>query len=136
MLSVIIPSRVEKYLQKTIDDLNKKSWDEIEVIVVLDGYTPQNTIHGARVIPLNRIGMRGCINAGMSLAHGKYVMKTDEHCMFDEGFDVKLKADCEENWCVIPRRYRLDADNWKFLDDPRPPVDYMYVAVIDGVMHG
>jgi len=136
MLSVVIPSRTGVYLQKTIDDLLSKAKGEIEVIVVLDGYVPLNALRGARVYPMQRIGMRACINKGMEESEGEFVMKCDEHCMFDEGFDVKLKADCKDNWCVIPRRYRLDADNWKFLEDPRPPVDYMYVAVIDGVMHG
>jgi len=136
MLSVIIPSRVEKYLQKTVDDILTKAREEVEVIVVLDGYTPEKALHGATVIKLERVGMRACINKGMSEAKGDYVMKSDEHCMFDEGFDYKLKEDCEDNWIVIPRRYRLDADNWKILEDGRPYIDYMYVAVINGVMHG
>jgi glycosyltransferase involved in cell wall biosynthesis len=38
MLSVIIPSRTGQYLQKTVDDLFEKAVEEIEVIVVLDGY--------------------------------------------------------------------------------------------------
>jgi glycosyltransferase involved in cell wall biosynthesis len=136
MLSVTIPSRVEKYLQKTVDDILSKAVEETEVIVVFDGYTPKNPIQGARTYSLDKVGMRACINKGMVEAKGEYVMKCDEHCMFDKGFDVKLKDDCKDNWCVIPRRYRLDADNWKFLEDDRPPVDYMYISVIDGVMHG
>jgi len=137
MLSVIIPSRTGQYLQKTVDDLFEKAVEEIEVIVVLDGYVQDLILRpNLKIIQMPRVGMRGCINRGMEEARGEYVMKCDEHCMFDEGFDVKLKDDCEDNWVVIPRRYRLDADNWKFLDDPRPPVDYMYVSVIGGVMHG
>jgi glycosyltransferase involved in cell wall biosynthesis len=137
MLSVIIPSRTGQYLQKTVDDLFDKAVEEIEVIVVLDGYVQDLVLRpNLKIIQMPRVGMRGCINRGMEEAQGKYVMKCDEHCMFDEGFDVKLRDDCEDNWVVIPRRYRLDADNWKFLDDPRPPVDYMYVSVIGGVMHG
>ena len=135
MLSVIIPSRSPQYLQKTIDDLLLKSRGDIEIIVVLDGIWPdpmpkedprvriihQGTIHDS-------LGMRAAINAGVALSRGEYIMKTDEHCMFDDGFDVKLAADCEDNWVVIPRRYRLDAENWKLTEESRGPVDYMYLA--------
>ena len=135
-LSIIIPSRVEKYLQKTVNDLYFKAKEPVEINVVLDGYMPKTPIENASVFLLNNKGMRRCINYGMAESRGEYVMKCDEHCMFDEGYDVKLKANCEDNWVVTPRRYRLDADNWKFMDDPRPPVDFMYQAVIDGVMRG
>src|SRR3972149_6578796 len=134
MLSVIIASRVDQYLQRTIDDLLEKAEGEIEVIVVLDGYWPNPMLKGdPRVIIIhqgevhNNLGMRVAINAGMSIAEGEYVMKVDEHCMFDQGYDEKLKADYEDNWLVVPRRYRLDAENWKVIEDGRSPVDYMYV---------
>lgn len=134
MLSVVIPSRNDEFLQKTVDDVLAKAKEDIEVIVVLDGYWPktplkddprvtilhQGTVHNSR-------GMRAAINDGIALSRGKYIMKTDEHCMFDEGFDIKLKADCEDNWVVIPRRYRLDAENWKIIEDGRPPIDYMFL---------
>ncbi len=48
--------------------------------------------------------------------------------MVEQGFDKKLKADCDDNWVVIPRRYRLLADEWVLEKDSRPPVDYMYLA--------
>lgn len=134
MLSVIIPSRVDQYLQRTIDDLLAKAEGDVEVIVVLDGYWPnppltpdkrlvivhQGTIH-------NNYGMRKGIDTGMALAKGEYVMKIDEHCMVDQGYDLKLAVDCEDDWVVIPRRHRLDAEKWENINDGRPPVDYMYV---------
>jgi hypothetical protein len=46
--------------------------------------------------------------------------------MFDEGFDEKLKADCDVDWLVVPRRYSLDADEWKIKDN-RPVIDYEYL---------
>ena len=120
----MIPSRNDEFLQKTIDDLLAKAEGEIEVIVILDGYWPdpilrddpgvvilhQGTVHDS-------LGMRGSINAGVDIARGEYIMKIDEHCIVDEGFDTKLKADCEDNWVVIPRRYRLDAENWKIAEE-------------------
>jgi len=134
-LSVIIPSRQGPYLQQTIDDLLSKAEEEIEVIVVLDGWWPSPMIRDDKRVKVihhgtqhNSRGMRHSINVGMAISKGKYVMKIDEHCMVDQGFDVKLKADCEEDWVVIPRRERLDPDAWKLIKDGRPPIDYMYIA--------
>lgn len=135
LLSVIIPSRTEEYLQKTVDDILLKAKGEIEIIVILDGYWPKEhnwanskirIIHQGTID--NNMGMRAAINAGMSIAQGEFVMKTDEHCMFDEGFDEKLKNDCQDDWVVIPRRYRLDPENWVIFEDGRSPIDYMYLA--------
>lgn len=134
-LSVIIPSRSPEYLQKTIDDLLIKARGEIEIIVILDGIWPNPAIKDdPRVIVLhhgsqhNSVGMRDSINYGIRIARGEFIMKTDEHCMFDEGYDLKLSADCEFKWVVIPRRHRLDPEAWKLIQDGRPPVDYMYIA--------
>lgn len=139
ILSVVIPSREPSYLRKTTDDLFNKAEGEIEVIVVLDGYWPETSGWGnlgTIIVHQPQWGMRAAINTGMAIARGEYVMKIDEHCMFDQGFDIKLKADCEDNWVVIPRRYRLDADNWKIIEDGRPPVDSMYLESKDNYLHG
>ncbi len=132
-LSVIIPSRVDQYLSQTIHDLLNKAETTIEVIVVLDGYWCKEYVEDKRVTYIhygtihNSRGMREAINNGIRISKGKYIMKIDEHCMVDQGYDKKLIADCEDNWVVIPRRYRLDADNWTMIDDARPPVDYMFL---------
>ena len=134
-VSIIIPSRRERYLQQTIDDIIAKAEGSTEVIVVLDGYWPDPPLTNYKnlvVIHQGTIyenkGMRQCINAGMEIAKGKYVMKSDGHCLFDQGFDVKLIADCEDNWVVIPRRYRLDPENWKIAPVKRPPIDYQFLT--------
>lgn len=132
-LSVIIPSR-QGYIQETIDDLLLHAEEDIEIIVILDGYWPDPMIKDdprVRIIHQgvfhNNKGMRAGINAGMALARGEYVMKIDEHCSVDQGFDVKLKADCEDNWVVIPRRLRLIPETWTIQEDGRPPIDYMQI---------
>jgi glycosyltransferase involved in cell wall biosynthesis len=134
MLSIIIPSRDARFLQKTIDDLIAKAEGEIEIIVVLDGYWPNPIIKDSPKVIVahqgtvhNHKGMRDGINAGVRLARGEYIMKIDEHCMLDQGYDLKLIADCEDNWVVIPRRYRLDPEKWEIIHDGRPPIDYMYI---------
>ena len=135
-LSIIIPSRSPQYLRKTIEDLLAKAEGEVEIIVIFDGRWPEPEEmpeDDKRVILIHQgavhdsHGMRAAINKGMNLAKGEYVMKIDEHCMLDQGYDTKLKADCEENWMVVPRRKRLDADKWELVEDGRPDIDYMYV---------
>lgn len=135
MVSVIIASRVDQYLQKTIDDLLAKAKGEIEIIVSLDGYWPNPMLKDdPRVVVIHQgevhdnFGMRAAINSAVRVARGDYLMKIDEHCMVDEGFDEKLKADCEDDWLVVPRRYRLDPEKWEIIEDGRPPVDYMFIA--------
>lgn len=138
MLSIIVPSRNEKYLQNTIFDLLHKAKGDIEIIAVLDGYwiTPAEFISDPRVnyihFPSPR-GMRNAINSGVAIAKGKYVMKIDAHCMVSEGFDKALIKDCGDDWVVVPRRYALDPEKWEIEDNPKYPIDYMY---LDRDLHG
>lgn len=127
-LSIIVPARNELFLPQTVDGLCKSITGDAEIIVILDGYwladLPQED---ERVTYLHRgkaRGMRAAINAAVAISKGEYLMKTDAHCLFAEGFDEVLKADCADNWLVIPRRYSLDPDNWSRRD--KAPVDYMY----------
>jgi len=137
MLSIIIPSRTEKFLNNTIQDVLKKSTGEIEVFPVLDGYSddyPYEKIRDPRVKYISlpepdnfERHKRQAVNAGVSLSKGEYVMWLDAHCVVAEGFDEVLKRDCQENWVVIPRRHRLDVRKWDRLEpDERPPTDYEY----------
>lgn len=137
MLSIVIPSRSPQYLKKTVQGLLDNAEGEVEVIVVLDGIWPTpeemppddarvHIIHHGEIH--GNYGMRASINLGMRIAQGEYVMKCDEHIMVDKGYDVKLAADCQDDWVVVPRRYRLNAEEWKLEEDGRPPVDYMYIA--------
>lgn len=130
IVSIIIPVKNEQFLNKTVQDLLKKATGAIEIIIVLDGYWPEEIIEDTRVNYIHftgRRGMRACINAGAAMAKGKYLLKIDGHCMVDEGFDEKLKANCEDNWIVIPRRFRLDAENWTLGDTHKLPIDYEFL---------
>lgn len=125
MLSIIIPCYKDPLLQKTVADILEKAEGKIEIIVVLNGYTPDKPLkEDSRVTVLKfdkNQGMRAAINFGMSAAKGEYVMKTDAHCAFDQGFDVKLLSQIENNWVVVPRRYKLDIEKWEIMEDP---IDY------------
>lgn len=131
-VSVIIPSRNEVFLQHTIDDILSKAKGEIEVIAVLDGYWPSPPLKpDDRLIILHRgkpMGLRNAVNAASEIATGKYLMKCDAHCMFGEGFDIIMAADCEKDWISVPRRYSLDAENW--CRKKKMPVDYLYIEDI------
>ena len=134
MVTIIIPAKNEIYLQKTIDDLLLKAKGEIEIIPILDGYWPNPPLKDDnRVRILHRgkgRGMRAAINSGAAIARGEYLMKCDAHCMFDEGFDLKLIEDYKEGYIVIPRRLRLDAENWCIEESSKhkPPIDYEYLG--------
>ena len=133
MLTVIIPSRNEKFLDNTIRDVLEKATGEIEIFPVLDGYEPPEIVKDPRVkyIRLSKKGYtqkRHGINKGVSLAKGKYVMSLDAHCMMAKGFDEILARDHQENWVQIPRRNRLDAENWCIqIQKNKPPIDYEYI---------
>lgn len=136
-LSVLIPSRNEKYLTKTVCDVFAKARGSIQVIVCLDGgdwpekWDETAERFAGKLITIYRgqsQGMRSSINACVNISSGEWLLKTDAHCMFDDGFDVKLIADCEPNWIVIPRRYPLDPEAWRIGDNGKPPVDYEYMA--------
>lgn len=119
-LSIVVPARNEPYLQNTIDDLFAKAEGAIEVIAILDGYWPKPALKSRKNLVIIHhgkvLGMRASINAGAAIAKNDYLMKCDAHCAFGRGFDVKLKAGCEDNWTIVPRRYVLDVEKWDKTD--------------------
>jgi len=155
-ISVLIPARNEIFLNKTIRDILKKAKGDIEIIVVLDGYWPtefkvKDVVYNQEMIDDKRViyvhhgesrGMRTAINHAAQIATGEFLLKSDAHCMYSEGFDEQLKKDIphykndenDDNWLVIPRRNRLDAEKWELQDVGKPPVDYEYLSSPSG--HG
>lgn len=65
----------------------------------------------------------------VELCRGEYVASLDAHCMVAKGFDEQLAKDHHPDWVQVPRRHRLDADNWRLQiqSDNRPPIDYEYI---------
>ena len=129
MLSCIIPSYKDPSIHKTIQSILDNAVGEVEVIAVLDGYWVE-IINDPRVKVLhlgrNR-GMRGAINAGVAIAKGEYLMRTDEHCSFAKGFDKAIIDNMEDNWIVTPTRYELDVKRWKRMDIP--PVNFTKLVI-------
>jgi glycosyltransferase involved in cell wall biosynthesis len=150
-LSVIIPSRNSggvNFCSKTIQDVLDKSEMDTEVIVCVEEKWPSPLIKDKRVTyihPAVPRGLRGAVNAGVAMARGKYIMKADDHILMGQGFDkILIENHLEDNWVQIPRRYALDAENWKIDErtDDKYPIDYMYVdfprkgKAHDDGMHG
>ena len=147
-LSVIIPNRNSPFLTKTIKDILEKAKTSVEVVINVDENWPDEIVDDPRVHyihPPNPRGMRYGINTGVRLAQGKYIMKCDDHIMFDKGFDkVLIDNHLEDNWVQIPRRYALNAEEWKIEErtDNKYPIDYMYIdfplkgKAHDDGMHG
>src|SRR3990172_5473995 len=109
-VSIIIPSKVETYevtpgvsvLQRTIQDIYEKATGDFEVIVGFDGppYISLPEYENLNILKLPWQGTKPTINKMAKIARGKYLLKTDAHCMFAEGFDEVLQEDIEYNWVV------------------------------------
>ncbi|TSC86277.1 MAG: Uncharacterized protein G01um101416_700 [Microgenomates group bacterium Gr01-1014_16] len=131
MLSVLIPNWNCAFVTKTIQDLFEKAVGEIEIIVTVGDKWPETLVEDKRVTYIHAgsvKGMRFGINAAAALAKGKYIMKTDDHCLFAPGFDkVLIDNHLEDNWVSVPRRYSLDAENWQ-INQTRPFRDYHYLS--------
>ncbi len=126
MVSVIIPSRRERFLNETIRDLQKNLRGDYEIIVTLDGANEER-LEGVRYIYNKKAkGMRTAINQAVAIAEGDYIMKLDAHCMVDEGIDLKLLDKHQEKWVQAPTRKRLIAGDWK-IDNSRDDINYMYL---------
>jgi glycosyltransferase involved in cell wall biosynthesis len=128
-VSVLVPSRNERFLVPTVKDLLSKARGDVEVLVALDGYWELGLPADTRLKILHRgtaLGMRPAINALAQMATGDYFLKCDAHTMWDEGWDLKLRQDyLEDNWILIPRRYALEPEQWAI--DPtnrKYPIDY------------
>jgi glycosyltransferase involved in cell wall biosynthesis len=134
-LSIIIPSRNERFLQQTIKDVLRNVTGEIELFAMLNDHTePLVEIDDERV-KYRRLKSengetlkRQCINQAVEEANGKYIMWLDAHCLIAKGMDEQLIKDHHDDWVQIPRRNRLDAEKWCLQTqvDKRPPIDYEY----------
>ncbi len=146
-LSVIIPNRNSQFLTKTMRDILSKAETNIEIIVNIDENWPKEVVNDPKVHyihPPSPRGMRYGINTGVQMSRGDFILKCDDHVMFDKGFDRVLIESHEKDWVQIPRRYALNAEEWKIeeREDNKYPIDYMYIdfprkgKAHDDGMHG
>ncbi len=137
LTSIILPSRNEQFLAKTVADVLAKASGHIEVIAVLDGCWADPVLpedDRVRIIHHGTAqGMRPSINEAARIASGEYLMKLDAHCMVAEGFDEVLRRDYQErNWVLVPRRYALDPEAWRIDEGAghkgKYPIDAHYLS--------
>lgn len=119
-LSVIIPARNEMFLSGTIEHLLENKRAKTEIIAVLDGswadpgikqHADVNVIY----VP-EPIGQRAATNIGAKLAKGKYLMKMDAHCTWEEGCDQKMIEGFKvmgDNVTMVPIMRNLHMFDWK-----------------------
>jgi glycosyltransferase involved in cell wall biosynthesis len=115
-LSILIPARSEMFLANTVQNILENIQGNTEIIVVCDGNWPEPPIEDNPRVTLiyhsESIGQRAATNEAAKYSRSKFIMKADAHCKFDKGFDVKLMADCEYDWTIVPRMYNLHAFDW------------------------
>lgn len=118
-LSILIPSRQEQFLARTIQDILANIQADTEIIAVLDGAWTDPPIPDHERVTLvyhpESIGQRAATNEAARLAKGKYVMKCDAHCAFAPGFDAVLIQDGEalgKAVTQIAKMYNLHAFDW------------------------
>jgi len=129
-LTVIIPARNEKYLQRTIESVLENIEADTEIIAVCDGYWPEPPINDhERVVLIHHTDARGqrqSINEAARIARGKYIMKLDAHCAVAPGFDRVLIESHQPGWTQVPRMYNLNVETWEPKKHKR--TDYMYIG--------
>ena len=119
-LSILIPSRNEMFLARTIEDILSNIEADTEVIAVLDGAwaeppIPQHASVKIIYVP-ESVGQRAATNLACKLSKAKYVMKIDAHCAFDKGFDRKMLEAFKktgDNVTMVPTMRNLWAFSWK-----------------------
>lgn len=115
-LSILIPSRHELFISNTVEDILKNKRGKTEIIVGLDGAWADPGIPDhpdVRIVHVSESrGQRGMTNTLAKLSKAKYVAKSDAHCTFDEGFDVKLMDAMQDNWTIVPNMRNLHAFDW------------------------
>jgi glycosyltransferase involved in cell wall biosynthesis len=115
-LSILIPSRNEEFLARTVEDILKHKRGKTEIIVGLDGKLSDPPVLDHPDVKIlyypESIGQRAITNQLCKLSKAKYIIKCDAHCIFDEGFDIKLMADMQDNWTVVPTMKNLHAFDW------------------------
>ena len=116
-VSVIIPAKNEEFLGNTIQSILDASQGEVQIVAVLDAWTPDLPLHfledNVQFLHFkDGIGQREAINQGVSYCDGDYILKTDAHSILSPGFDTALTSLCEDDMTIIPRMINLHAFDW------------------------
>ena len=95
-LSILIPSRNERWLEDTIKDLKQHKESSTEILWMED----------------EGFGQRMCTNFLVKESKAKYVMKVDAHCSFSQGFDRLMLEEMDDKTILAPLLMPLDPISW------------------------
>lgn len=115
-LSILIPARNEVFLKNTVENLLENIEGNTEIICVYDGEIADPPLEQHPKVKViffpQSIGQREATNQACRISRAKYIVKTDAHCAFDKGFDVKLMAAMKDNYTLVPMMHNLHAFDW------------------------
>ena len=121
-LAILIPSRNEEFVSKTVQDILEHKRGPTEIIIGLDGQwaDPPIPMHpDVTVLYHNKsIGQRAITKQCARLTNAEFVAKTDAHVSFKEGFDVDMleafdRLPDRENVTMFPVMRNLWVFDWK-----------------------
>ena len=114
-LAILVPSRNEQFLRKTIEDCLQHSELDTEIVAVLDGWETELPDDKRLRVIRNKesIGQRAATNQAADMSDSRYIMKLDAHCAMDQGFDRKLIEKMQHDWTMVPVMRNLWAFDWK-----------------------
>lgn len=115
-LSILIPARSEMFLARTVEELLKNIRGNTEILVGLDGEWADPPVKDHERVTVvyfgTSQGQRAATNRLCEMSRAKYIMKIDAHCTVDEGFDVKMMSEMQDNYTMIPTLYNLYGFDW------------------------
>ena len=118
-LAILIPARNEEFLSRTIQDLLENTGERTEILVGLDGKWADPVITDDKRVTIvyypESIGQRAMTRQLARITKAKYIAKTDAHCAFDKGFDVKMLDAFKESGddvTMVPVMRNLHIFNW------------------------
>lgn len=122
-LSILIPARCEMFLSRTVENILAHIEADTEIVCVLDGaWADPPILDNERVTLIHHsqsVGQRAATNEAAKVSTGRYLMKCDAHCAFDQGFDRKMLADMQDDWTLVPVMRNLHAFDWVCPDGHR-----------------
>src|SRR3990167_10632131 len=123
-LSVIIPSRDEALVEKTIEDVLFHAESNTEVLVGLDGWSQpisdedlylaqfkyKGRVHFLKSV--KGIGQRQITNKLVEMSKARYIFKVDSHTSFQQGFDKQMISEMDDRTILAPLMGVLEPISW------------------------
>jgi len=126
MVTVIISTINDSYLEKTVENVRQNAGGEVEFIVVNDGGSPVNVPNATVINHFKIMGRRFSINQAARIAQGNYLFVLDSHCSMSKDWDIKMKESVRDNNLVYSVIRDMHPQTWQYL-----PGDYLHVSLND-----